>query len=209
MKKPLRIGLKVGRLTLKRQRVDNHRIKWECVCDCGKSHVVRQDALLSGATVSCGCWNRTSKITHGQSRSRTYSVWLSMKSRCNNPHAQAYKDYGARGIKVCERWFEFSNFFEDMGHAPAGLELERIDNSGDYCLANCKWASVKEQARNRRSNKLITFQGITLCLSEWAEKLGVTHHLLNKRIRIGYPLEKVLVSGLYSRNGKLISDITP
>ena len=129
--------------------VRNERM-YRCVCKCGTVKDVKHTHLSSKKTNSCGCsWTK-----HGMSNSNEYRIWDSMIRRCHNQSHRAYKDYGARGITVCEKWLKFEGFFEDMGFKPEGLSIERIDNSLGYFKENCKWATITEQARNRRSTKL-------------------------------------------------------
>jgi hypothetical protein len=123
---------------------------YRCVCECGTQKDVKHSHLSAGKTKSCGCsWTK-----HNMSRSNEYRIWDSMIRRCHNPDHKAYALYGARGITVCDKWKKFEGFFEDMGLKPDGLTLERVDNSLGYSKENCKWVSVKDQARNRRSTKL-------------------------------------------------------
>jgi hypothetical protein len=119
---------------------------------------------------------------HGYCGTRTYRIWKMMRTRCSNPNFHAYSRYGGRGITVCSRWGSFSAFLADMGEAPAGLSIERVDNNGNYEPGNCKWATPKQQARNMRVNRMLTYGGETLCLSEWAERLGTTADVLWKRL---------------------------
>lgn len=155
------------------------RYRWECVCDCGMSCTVGGHALRSGNTGSCGCRKRNvlgeSTTTHGLSSSHTYWVFHSMHNRCENSRNKCYHLYGGRGIKVCERWAKpegFGAFVQDMGLCPNGLMIERIDNNGNYEPGNCKWATVDEQANNKRSVRWITWHNQTHTLTQWARLMG-------------------------------------
>jgi hypothetical protein len=136
------------------------------------------------------------QITHGHSLvgkvSPTYKTWLRMKERCYNPHKDKYKYYGGRGIKVCARWSKFENFLADMGEKPAGLTLDRVDNDGDYKPSNCRWATLKEQARNKRNNHFLTFRGETRTLTEWARTLKIPQPTLSRRLIDGWRVEDAL-----------------
>ncbi len=132
-------------------------------------------------------------------KSKTYQCWQDMQQRCYNPNCKKYSIYGARGIKVCDRWLEsFSNFLEDMGEKPDGFSIDRIDNNGDYSPENCKWATPKEQALNRRTNRFIEYNGERLTVTQWADKLGMVHNVLRKRLELGWTLEKALSSARYN-----------
>jgi hypothetical protein len=125
--------------------------------------------------------------------SPTYISWLSMRKRCSDPSHDNYRLYGGRGIKVCERWLNsFENFLADMGERPKGRFLEREDNDGNYKPSNCKWATRSEQARNRRTNHLLTFQGRTQPLIAWAEETGISRLTLRSRLREGWSTERAL-----------------
>lgn len=120
-------------------------------------------------------------------------AWEGMLRRCYSPKHPSFVRYGSRGIAVCERWREsFAHFFADMGPAPEGATLERIDNAKDYAPDNCKWASRKEQANNRRSNRLLTHDGVTLNITQWAERLGWPKGTIASRLKYGWPVERVL-----------------
>lgn len=129
---------------------------------------------------------------HGLSKSREYRIWHGMLSRCTRANVLHYNRYGGRGIRVCERWKSFENFLADMGKRPSpSHSLDRIDNDGDYCPENCRWATKTEQSRNTSANRLITFAGDTKTLTEWAETLGLKASTLYARlVTLGWPLEK-------------------
>lgn len=119
---------------------------------------------------------------HGHTHTTVYNVWSSMKGRCLNRRTAAYKDYGGRGITVCDRWLDFRLFLGDMGEPPAGMTLDRIDNDKGYEPSNCRWATRTEQSLNRRSNHLLTIDGVTKPLSLWAADTGLTYATLHQRI---------------------------
>lgn len=139
---------------------------------------------------------RGAKPTHGhyigKKASRTYRIWRNMRNRCEREYHSAYPYYGGRGITVCERWKVFANFLEDMGSVPDGLTLDRIDSNGNYEKGNCRWASVKQQMNNMKSNKTITHNGETHTVAEWAEKLGIKASRIYSRLDRGHDAEKAL-----------------
>jgi hypothetical protein len=156
------IGQNFGKLTvISRAGSSAHQKRtWLCLCDCGKQIVVDGGHLKSGHTKSCSCLQKQKigdlRRTHGHSmRTPEYRAWAAMKDRCGNPNNPAYKNYGGRGIKVCQRWIEsFENFLTDMGLRPSpGLTLERIKNDDGYEPSSCKWATRIEQANNTRRTK--------------------------------------------------------
>jgi hypothetical protein len=132
--------------------------------------------------------------THGLSHSRTYRIWCKVKERCENPKCKSFADYGGRGITIWKEWSDnFDLFYSDMGGpCPAGLEIDRIDNDGNYEPGNCRWATRKEQANNKRSNRLIQFQGTTRTLAEWSEITGVDYKTLHTRLSNGWSVDKTL-----------------
>lgn len=128
-------------------------------CSCGELVVRRMRHVLSGAIKSCGCYRREDSarkgracFKHGSHKNPTYKSWVSMMTRCYNKNHEAYHRYGGRGITVCDRWFDFFNFLDDMGDRPAGRTLDRKNNDLGYSKANCKWSTPKEQANNRSTN---------------------------------------------------------
>ena len=124
---------------------------------------------------------------------RTRQCWSDMKQRCYNEKTNQFKNYGARGIRVCDRWVSsFDNFFSDMGRKPDGFSIERIDVDGDYEPRNCKWADRFEQAKNMRTNRKIEFGGRCMILSDWAKEVGRHETTLRARILMGYPIEMIL-----------------
>ena len=124
--------------------------------------------------------------THSLSHTQAYKVWKAMRVRVTNKNQPQYHDYGGRGIRICQRWDEFVNFYTDMGERPEGMSLDRIDNDGDYTPENCRWATRTEQNRNSRRNVLITANGKTMCISEWAEELDMKYFTLLMRKRNGW-----------------------
>ena len=166
---------------------------WKCLCDCGEETYVAGANLDSGNTQSCGCFDRERRITHGKTKSRVYVIWKAMRRRCQNPKAFEFKNYGGRGISVCERWSIFENFYEDMGDPPAGFSIERRDNDGNYEPSNCCWASAKTQLNNRRNNRFLEAFGKRLTLTQWSEELKIPMTTLRNRLdRAGLPAEQAL-----------------
>lgn len=158
--------------------------KWLCQCSCGKTTIVIGGSLTSGNTKSCGHLS----VLHGGANDREFEIWGGIQQRCHNPKHPKYPTYGARGIKVCERWRQsYLAFLEDMGRRPFdGAQIDRIDNDGDYAPGNCRWVTAKQNARNRRSSRMITHDGETLTLAEWSERLGLSPSSIIDRIKNGW-----------------------
>ena len=128
------------------------------------------------------------KTTHGMSRTPEYQAWKNMKKRCFNPNTKQYSDWGGRGITVCDRWKNsFENFLADMKLKPTPKHsIDRIDNDGDYCPENCKWATNAEQQNNQRTNRLITIGCVTLTIAQWAKEMGFARNLISCRLKAGW-----------------------
>lgn len=190
-------GKKFGRLTViefSHRRKD--KIHYKCICDCGTEVKTRGANLKDGTTQSCGCLHkeRTKKknTTHGLSKTVEYRAYFAMKTRCYNQKDPGYKDWGGRGIKVCPEWLnDFTVFLKDMGPRPSKQHsIERINNDKGYCKVNCRWATIKEQSRNRRSTNMVSYKGETLCIMDWAKKLDIKYVTLQQRFKSGWSTEK-------------------
>ena len=129
---------------------------------------------------------------HWMTKTAAYTSWRGMKARCTNSGHDRYRYYGGRGIGVCDRWINFSAFLKDMGERPHASSLDRIDNDGDYCPENCRWATKAEQVRNCRSNRLISFRGRTLTLAQWAEETGMHRETISGRLDDGWSPARAL-----------------
>ena len=173
------------------------RTHWRCSCDCGNVVSVDMARLKNGSTKSCGCLRKeiTGKLSasHGLSKGKLYKVHQSMIRRCHNPKDAGFYKYGARGISVCDRWRKsVENFVEDMGYPQTGQSIDRIDNNGDYCFENCRWADSKMQSRNRRNNHFVTLNCSTRTIAEWSEVTGIKQSLISFRLKKGWSPERAL-----------------
>lgn len=198
-------GQRFGFLTALYKIREGGRTYWAVQCDCGAVKRLQQ-AQLHGAkrpSRSCGCQRiallRKAHTTHGCSVSdgtrqyATFICWQSMIWRCTNTKRKDFASYGGRGIKVCARWRDsFDNFLSDMGVKPPRTSIGRIDNDGDYCPKNCRWESAKQQARNKRSNRVLDFQGESRTVVEWAEVRNLRYGALKKRLENGWSVERAL-----------------
>lgn len=189
-------GLTFGRLYVLERAGSNKwgNALWRCKCSCGKETVVNNGNLRAGNTRSCGCLYRESTYIHDLHGTPEYHTWQSMNGRCHNPNNQSFDRYGGRGISVCDRWrYSFVNFLADMGKRPTpDHSIDRINNDGNYEPGNCHWATKSEQSRNTRSNRLLTHDGQTLTLTEWAEIKGINRTTLEGRLIRGWPVDRAL-----------------
>jgi len=187
-------GRRFGRLLVVERAANRKKhVYWRCKCDCGNEVEVRGDALTRGPTVSCGCYHDEIVTKHGMWQTSIYRIWRSMLGRCENPNAHAYELYGGRGIKICDAWHDFQAFYDDIGKRPGdNYTLDRINNDGDYCPENCRWATWKQQSRNRSNNRIIEFDGERRCVSEWASITGINHGTLTQRLNRGWTAKQTL-----------------
>ena len=190
------VGQRFGRLVVvaripKPEGSKARDANWLCKCDCGNEAHVRTRALLIG-TKSCGCLNRENqarllplyRTKHGMYGTKEHRAWRKMKERCENPETDSYPYYGGRGITVCERWRNsFESFLADVGWSPSPRHsIDRIDSNGNYAPGNVRWATRQEQSRNRRDRALITFDGQTKMLVDWADETGIGIATLHDRL---------------------------
>jgi hypothetical protein len=184
------IGKKFGRLTVVSEAKRGTQRRWNVICDCGISKEVYGGNLRNGSTQSCGCLQKECHITHGKYGSPEHRVWATMINRCINPAQKYFSNYGGRGIVVCEQWKDFSNFIADMGERPTSKhQIDRYpNNDGNYEPGNCRWATCKENSRNRRGNALIQYDGRQVTVAEASELSGIHRRTLSARLAKGkYP----------------------
>lgn len=204
-------GQRYGRLVA--TKIDHrrgHLTFWLCRCDCGKDTVVSIGHLRNGHTQSCGCLHdeaiKVANMTHGHAangkRSVEFGTWSRIHTRCTNPNNRSYKDYGGRGIFVCERWSGkdgFRNFLADMGKRPRGkFSLGRKDNDGPYSKDNCRWETKAQQAQNTRSTVNITCFGRTQCRAAWSRETGLSEAAITYRLSHWRDVERALSTKLPS-----------
>lgn len=210
----MRQGTRFGKLVIVAE-VEKHmypsgrtRRKFLCECDCGCRVAVIVNNLKTGNTTSCGCIQRKTAADNGRkaakhsmARTRTYQCWDRMIQRCTNESRESYARYGGRGVSVCEKWRRsFIAFLDDMGERPSSRHsIDRIDNDGDYTPDNCRCATVTEQARNKSNNVLISHNGATRCVSEWAAIVGIGCHVLYGRLRRGWSATDALTTPVNGR----------
>ncbi len=197
--KEIFIGNKYGNILVTEEiEMENGRRTVIGMCECGVIKKYRASHLKYGKTISCGCYpekNRAALSTkHGLSSNPLYFVWASMMDRCYNEKFQDYRNYGGRGISVCERWHNVTNFVADVTNGyKKGLQLDRVENNGNYCPENFRWATRKENNRNKRTNRMITVNGVTKSMAEWVEETGVKY---------------TTMSGFVSKGGDVVTFIS-
>ena len=198
-------GKRFGRLTVIEEagRDKFHRTMWKCRCDCGNEKVIPYENLAKGDTRSCGCLAHDltveRNLKHGDSfrgkKERLYGIYNNMKTRCYTKTDSHYERWGGRGIKMCDEWLNSYEAFKEWAinnGYKEDLTIERIDNDGNYCPENCKWISHKEQARNKRNNHFLTYNGERKCLGEWCEIYNIPRTTLWNRVARGWTPEECL-----------------
>lgn len=176
-----------------------NQITWLCKCDCGNLIIVSGNDLTRNNTRSCGCLYqdylhnpRPNTQKHGKSNSRLYHIWRDMKLRCYNEKQIGYKNYGARGIKVCDEWQNnFKAFYDwaiDNGYKN-NLQIDRINTNGDYKPSNCRWVTPLGNSNNKRNNRFITYKGETKTIAEWSKSTNIPYHLIWNRLKRGWSVE--------------------
>lgn len=175
------------------ERLKSGRRACKCRCVCGRTKLVDKKNLITGKTTSCGCVRPSYRKLFLKYKAE-YKLWANIKSRCTNSNATGFKNYGGRGIRVCERWYySFENFLEDMGQKPfRGATIERIDNNGDYEPSNCRWANKSEQCSNKRNNRILRFNGIDATLTEWSRATGMCRETIARRLDSGWSVDDAL-----------------
>ena len=168
-----------------------------CACDCGNKLVVTGQRLRNGQSKSCGCLSR--KLTqirnkrHGLAGTSIYRIWAKIKMRCRNINDPSYKNYGGRGINMCDEWFNsFEQFYKDVGDKPEGLSLDRIDNNKGYFKENCRWATKAEQSKNRRNTIFLEYNNKVMCLKDWARELNKPYSSMKMYFKKGLSIEQII-----------------
>lgn len=195
-------GQKFGRLTvMKYAYSDKYRCAvWTCKCDCGNYVNVKGTELRYGRIKSCGCLQkdmaRKANTKHGKSNTKLHQVWRGIKDRCYNANAKNYKYYGGRGITICDEWLHDFEAFYDWSMKNGykeGLTIDRINVKYDYCPDNCRWTTMKQQNRNSRHNRNITINGVTHCMKDWCNILGLKYSTVSNRINVyNWSIERAL-----------------
>lgn len=208
------VDRRFGRLVVIERADDkNGHVRWRCKCDCGKECIVHGSSLKSGNTTSCGCYRteNSKRLFSGvrQKDKRLYSVWNGIKQRCLNKNHRSYCDYGGRGIKICDEWASdyesFYNWAMRSGYQP-GLQIDRIDNDGDYCESNCRFVSQETQANNKRNVALYTINGKTLSLPQWCEVYHQDYYLVRQRVlKLGWTIQDALARPKNYKYSKIVS----
>lgn len=197
-------------------RSKTNKPRWKCLCACGNTTTVQSEHLRDGSTTSCGCYRdeqrEKSRLTHGLTRvgkvDRLFSIWRKVVQRCDPDSSYPHlKNYAHRGIDICDQWLDYETFAKwayDNGYSDE-LSIDRIDNDGNYEPDNCRWTDAKTQARNRRSNRMVTINGVTKCLIEWTEQYDINYGTVKSRLNAGWDSKEALETRPYQRRKKVKS----
>ncbi len=168
------------------------KARWNYKCDCGREATTDEKCLRR--MKSCGCVRKRT-TTHGMSNSKEYRVWRAMLNRCENTNVERFPQYGGRGIRVCERWHKFENFLMDMGRRPSPkMQIDRIENDGNYEPGNVRWATPKQQLRNRSDNRILEYNHKKMCINDWATETSLKRECIAARLKMGWSVEKSLTT---------------
>ena len=219
-------GKRFGKLVVIERAKDHvsssgqHRVAWLCQCDCGNQKIIVGKELRYNNTKSCGCLAKSLSSkrlkTHGLTKHRTYSILTNMHERCCNKEDKRYKDYGGRGIKLCDEWNRdivgsvnaIKNFYQwslNNGYRE-DLSIDRINNDGNYKPSNCRWATQKEQQNNKRNNHILTYNNESLTMPQMARKYKINYEIFRRRIYRGWNIEKALFAPIIPANKKHLGD---
>jgi hypothetical protein len=196
-----KIGKKFGRLLVVgiKTKDDNGYI-WSCKCDCGNV-VNRTTEYLTKQKekASCGCHWSEKCVKHGKTGIRLFGVWMSLIARCYDKKNKAYKNYGGRGITICDEWRDFQSFYDwsyangyDENAQTGKCTIDRIDNNGNYCPDNCRWVTMKKQSNNKRNNIFVEINGVKKTLAEWADFSGISRSTIKQRYHKGLNDERLI-----------------
>lgn len=210
-------GMTFGKLTVIRRitelttKENGWKTFWLCRCSCnGIELIIHGSDLVHRNKKDCGCEpkrtrNSNPNFKHGMSKTKIYRTWFNMKNRCYNPKVNRYLQYGGRGITVCDEWKNsFIKFYEDMGDVPDNSSLERIDVNGNYCKENCRWATNRDQSRNKTNNVFFEYMGKKMIMSDWAEYFFIDQKLFSLRRRQGWEFEEII--GMKARDNVYYSN---
>lgn len=200
-------GRRFGRLLVVNRANKNSfgEALWECQCDCGNSHIAKGSSLRRGKCLSCGCYQREciskAHTKHNMYGTRLYHIWSGMIQRCTNPNNSKYKNYGKRGIKVCDEWKDFSNFYKwaSATNYAENLTIDRVDVNGNYTPDNCRWTTINIQENNRTNNFVISICGTSHTLAEWCRIYHISYSTVQERIRHNWDITTAITTPIRKR----------
>ena len=209
------IGKKIGSLLIFEfagTRGSAQHAVWKCRCDCGNETLAVGAYLRKGKIKSCGCgikktqFTKERTTTHGMSRTRTYTIWRGIVARTTKRTDKSHL-YFDKGIRICDRWLSFKNFYADMGEAPNGMSIDRIDGSKGYEPSNCRWATPVEQANNTSRNRFIFANGKSMTVAMWAREINVKPNTIYYRLCRGWPPEKAVSTSCKKNNKNILKSV--